>query len=112
MLDELIRRGQAVTLIHRVLCDEELVLGDELDEYATDGKAVVVNVVGDHCGVDGAWLLSGEHLRELIPDIDKRDVFVCGPPPMISHVRASLASLGIPARQIHVERFAFAVNLR
>jgi predicted ferric reductase len=36
----------------------------------------------------------------------ERDVFVCGPVPMMQHVEASLRRLGLPPRQIHAERFA------
>ena len=39
-------------------------------------------VVGDHATDDGRRLLSPDHLRELVPDIGERDVFVCGPPAM------------------------------
>ena len=31
---------------------------------------------------EGARLLSPEHLRELVPDVAERDVFLCGPPAM------------------------------
>ena len=110
MLDELVARGQPVAVIHRVLDEEDLVLSGELAEYARDGAVQVVNVVGDHVSAGGTSLLSGEHLRELIPDLHSRDVFVCGPPGMMSHVRAGLASLGIPDSRIHSERFALAAN--
>lgn len=39
--------------------------------------------------------------------VRQRDVYICGPVPMMQHVEASLRSLGLPARQIHVERFAY-----
>jgi ferredoxin-NADP reductase len=110
MLDELVAGGEPVTLIHRVLDEEDLVLRAELAEYAIDGGVQVVNVVGDHSSGPGASLLSGEHLRELIPDLDGRDVFVCGPPAMMRHVRAALASQGFPPGRIHSERFALAAD--
>ena len=34
------------------------------------------------------------------------DVYLCGPPPMMDSVTASLRSLGVPKRRIHTERFA------
>jgi predicted ferric reductase len=108
MLDELLAHGQAVTLIHRVIREEDLVLGAELAEIASSGAAAIVNVVGDHNSPAGAHLLSGEHLRKLIPDIAEREVYLCGPPAMMHHVRASLRSAGTPLRRIHSERFALA----
>lgn len=110
MLDELVARGGAITLIHRVLDEEDLVLKHELAEYADDGAVEVINVVGDHAGAEGAGLLSSQHLRELIPDLPSRAVFLCGPPAMMTHVRAGLVTLGVPDRQIHTERFALAAD--
>ncbi len=104
MLDELLERGLAVTLIHRVLREQDLVLADEL---ASSG-AVIVNVVGDHESPDSARLLSSEHLQDLIPDIAEREVYLCGPPAMMSHVRASLSGVGVASNRIHSERFALA----
>ena len=108
MLDELLARGRAVTLVHRVIREEDLVLRDELAQVAGAAGAAIVNVVGDHETPDGADLLSSEHLRRLIPDIAEREVYLCGPPAMMRHVRASLDAVGIPSCRIHSERFALA----
>jgi len=60
----------------------------------------------DHATDEGAGLLSPEHLRDLVPDLDERDVFLCGPPAMIAHAEASLRDAGVARRHLHVERFA------
>ena len=46
-------------------------------------------------------------LQALVPDVRQRDVYICGPVPMMQHVEASLRTLGLPPRQIHAERFAY-----
>ena len=46
-------------------------------------------------------------LEALVPDVRDRDVYVCGPVPMMQHVESSLRRLGLPSRQIHAERFAY-----
>jgi ferredoxin-NADP reductase len=53
-------------------------------------------------------LLGPEHLLELAPAISSSDVFLCGPPRMMAHVRTSLKALDIPPKHIHSERFALA----
>jgi ferredoxin-NADP reductase len=108
MLDELLGRGRDVTLIHRVLDEQDLVLGAELGEAANAGALTVIDVVGDHKSPEGAHLLSGEHLKQLIPDIGEREVYLCGPPAMMARVRAGLRSEGVSRRSIHSERFALA----
>ena len=45
-------------------------------------------------------------LARLVPDIQEREVFVCGPPPMMTAVVGALRSLQVGASQIHLERFS------
>jgi predicted ferric reductase len=97
-------RGDVV-LVYRVLRDEDLVLRSELDELAARDGFTVNYVVGDHVG-DGGRLLSPEHLRELVPDVSERDVFLCGPPAMTDALSRRLRAAGVPRRHIHLERFA------
>jgi len=42
-----------------------------------------------------------------VPDLRKRDVFICGPREMVDGVTASLRALDVPSNQVHVERFAY-----
>ena len=46
----------------------------------------------------------------LLPVASMDEVFICGPEPMIAATEATLLELGLPARQIHTERFASADN--
>jgi ferredoxin-NADP reductase len=43
-----------------------------------------------------------------VPDITRRDVYVCGPPAMTESVLRSLKVLKVPRAQIHAERFSLA----
>jgi ferredoxin-NADP reductase len=49
--------------------------------------------------------LSSRHLRQHVPDVKDRDIFLCGPPGMMNAVVGSLRSLGVSRSQIHYERF-------
>jgi len=89
-------------VIYRALRDDELVLRGELDELGVE----VHYVVGDHAAPDGDRLLSPEHLRELVPDLGERDVYLCGPPGMTDAVLPRLRRAGVPRSHVHVERFA------
>jgi predicted ferric reductase len=88
-----------VVVLYRVFSEDEAIFRDEL-------PASVRLVAGDHATPAGARLLSPEHLRELVPDIADRDVYVCGPPSMTAATVRSVRA-HVPARHIHVERFAF-----
>ena len=91
-----------LSVIYRAGREADLLFRDELDELASRRDADVHYVIGEHGG-DG--LLSPEHLRELVPDLVERDVYVCGPVSMTAATRASLRSAGVPNRHIVSEAF-------
>jgi predicted ferric reductase len=109
ILEELHAPPGMLTLIHRVVRDDELVLRDELQALARERGATIHQIVGDHRDPANVGLLSPSHLRELVPAIADGDVFLCGPPAMMETTRTNLREAGVPAAQIHSERFALAM---
>jgi ferredoxin-NADP reductase len=95
--------GHAV-VIHRVTAERDAVLHDELRELAV-AKGAEVHLV---TGPPVPDRLAPRELARLVPDIAERDVFLCGPPPMMNAVLRTLADLGVPKQQIHFERFSLA----
>jgi predicted ferric reductase len=98
-----------LVLIYRVIREDELVFRAELDRLVQQRGLVVHYVVGDHRAPGGARLLSADHLRELVPDLAAREVFLCGPPAMMLATEKNLKAAGVPPREIHSERFALAL---
>jgi predicted ferric reductase len=101
LLEEL--HGHAV-VIYRVGTDRDAVLYDELRDLAHARGAELHLVTGPPVP---DRLAPGELIR-LVPDIADRDVFLCGPPPMMNAVLGSLRALDVPKQQIHFERFSLA----
>ena len=99
LLEEL--RGDVV-VVYRVLRDDDAVLRDELEQSGAELHVVA----GDHATGDGRNLLSPAHLRLLIPDVDEREIYVCGPPAMTAALERTVRTLHIPRKHVHVERFA------
>ncbi len=95
-----------VTVIYRALRDDDIVFRDELDEIAARDGVTVHYVVGDHATDDGARLLTAEHLRELVPDLPAREVYLCGPPAMTNVIAKAVRDADVPRKHIHTERFA------
>jgi predicted ferric reductase len=95
-----------LTLVYRVLAEEDIVFGGELARLSERRDLTVRYVVGDHLASEGRDLLSTAHLRELVPDLAERDVFLCGPPAMVAAIERSVRRAGVPRRSLHVERFA------
>ena len=95
--------GHAV-VIYRVATERDAVLYDELRQLALS-KGAELHLVTGPAVPDK--LAPGE-LSRLVPDIGDRDVFLCGPPPMMNAVLRTLGDLGVPKPQIHFERFSLA----
>jgi predicted ferric reductase len=95
-----------VVVLYRVLAQEDIVFLDELDSLAHERGVRIEYIVGDHATIEGSRLLSAEHLRELLPDIVEREVYVCGPPAMTNAIAKNVRRAKVPARQVHAERFA------
>lgn len=49
--------------------------------------------------------ITKELLQEVAPDLSKRRIHLCGPPPMMAAVQADLTALGVDPRQVHTELF-------
>ena len=79
-----------VVVVHRVLSEDDVVFADELARLAAERGLAVHYVVGDHATAEGRDLLSPAHLRELVPDIAEREVYLCGPPAMIAAIERNL----------------------
>ncbi|MFF8972989.1 ferric reductase-like transmembrane domain-containing protein [Streptomyces sp. NPDC014995] len=101
LLEEL--HGHAV-VIYRVGTDRDAVLYDELRDLA-HAKGAELHLV---TGPPVPDRLAAGELARLVPDIADRDVFLCGPPPMMNAVLGSLRELDVPKQQIHFERFSLA----
>ena len=95
-----------LAVVYRVINDDDVIFADELRDLAARKGAAVHVVVGDHLSPEGRELLSPTHLRELVPDIAEREVYVCGPPAMADATRKSVRKADVPSRYIHTERFA------
>ena len=95
-----------VVVLYRVLREDDVVFGEELEDLvATRGFRLHI-VAGDHATDAGRDLLSPDHLRALVPDIGEREVFLCGPPGMTAAIERNLRHTAVPRRHVHIERFA------
>ena len=54
-----------------------------------------------------AQLTDPQALAQLVPDVAERDVFLCGAPGWMDAARAAVLQCGVPAEQVHLERFTY-----
>jgi ferredoxin-NADP reductase len=96
-----------IALLYRAATPQDLVFQRELEVIAEHRGIDVRYLVGSEVGDDRTDQLGTPALRHHVPDIAERDIYLCGPPPMITAVRRRLKALHVPARHIHSERFEY-----
>lgn len=98
-------RGDVVVL-YRVMSHDDIIFRSELDRISHERSIPIHYVVGDHRVIGNDHLMSPDHLQELVPDLQDREVYVCGPPGMTALLSAHVRRAGVPAKYIHSEGFA------
>ena len=99
-------RGNAVLLYgNRTVADT--IFLRELTELSKRIDMPIYNILSDQKGYKGeVGFIDIEKITRLVPDVKERDVFLCGPPPMMWGIMDQLKMAGVAADHIHYERFA------
>jgi predicted ferric reductase len=105
LFESLPARPGELTLIVRANRTEEIVFREELNTIAQRRGAAVHYLVGPPGSAVDPFV--GTRLQRIVPDIDRHDVFLCGPPRFMTAAAACIRACGVPARCLHREHFAF-----
>ena len=107
LIEEIPAKKDAITLIYRASRWEDVVFRDELDKLIRDRRGTIHYLIGRRGTPElPDDPLSAQTLRRLVPDVESRDVFVCGPASMMQRMQLILREIGVLEQQIHFERFA------
>src|SRR5487761_1458884 len=107
LIEEMPQRKNSLVLLYRARSWKDVVFKNELDELVAARGGVVHYIVGRRGREVHAQPFAPRFLMASAPDLRERDVFICGPREMVDSVSHSLRTLGVPAAQVHCERFAF-----
>jgi predicted ferric reductase len=99
-------QGPDVLLVYRASRVADLVLYRELEHIAGDRGFGLFPLVGPRGGPEDDPLRASE-LRRMVPDLARRDVYLCGPAGMTEATGRELRRAGVPRRHIHIESFEF-----
>ncbi|MFE1437729.1 ferric reductase-like transmembrane domain-containing protein [Streptomyces sp. NPDC058739] len=92
-----------ITLLYRANSTQDLALWSELAAIADERGARLMYAVNSPDGERPD--ISAETLQRKIPDVERHDVFMCGPTGFARSVYQALRDAGVPARRIHHESF-------
>jgi ferredoxin-NADP reductase len=95
------KQGAVVDLLYAARSDADFALKTELDAIVSQH----VNAKAHYLPEPAVGRTSPELIKKEIPDVSSREVFLCGPPPMMKAVRQMLIDLGVPKNKIYFEKF-------
>jgi ferredoxin-NADP reductase len=92
-----------VEVVLRGSSEEDLVHDHEVAELVEQRGGHLHRLVGPRTSVR----LDGPALRELVPDVAERDLYICGPGGFSAAVERAARACGTPPAHVHREAFAF-----
>jgi predicted ferric reductase len=104
LLEDLPRR---TIVIYRASSPDDLIFRRELDWLAEQRDSEIFYVIGSRDDPGPRKVMSPKGMRQLVPDITRRAVYLCGPEGLINAAVALLKRLRVPRRQIHLDPFEF-----
>ncbi len=96
-----------VVVLHRASTAADAVLHAELQQLAWQRSGVRVELVAGPRGAaqDPDRPFGERSLQRLCPDVDEREVFLCGPPALTEDLLGVLRRLGVRRGRLHHESF-------
>lgn len=89
--------------------DEIAALADALPDFRADTVVWTPDPAWDGTVGNPVELATAELVAAAEASDEMPDVYLCGPPPMMDAAVAALTAAGVPADQIHLERFATSI---
>jgi ferredoxin-NADP reductase len=96
-----------MVVMYRARSEREIVFRDELEWLARQRHASLWFVLGSREDPGPRRAFSAAGIREIAPDLRRRDVYLCGPPGVVDAALEALRRLKVPRRQIHMDPFEF-----
>jgi predicted ferric reductase len=96
-----------IILLYANKTSEDIVFKKELEILEKKYSLRVVHVLSkDNEGKEEGGYIDEEKIRRLVPEIQGRDIFICGPVAMMSTLIPVLMGLGVNSERIHFEKFS------
>jgi predicted ferric reductase len=95
-------RGARPVVVLRATRKEDLVLSTEIADLVKRRGGELHELTGSRTRVS----LDQHSLRRMVPDLERRDVYVCGPEEFVAGIVELTRWLGVPDEAIHHEAYA------
>lgn len=98
--------GPAVDFVYSVVARTELLDQHAVAEYLPQKYASFRYF--PYIAKEQNGFLTATKIKDMCGGLDGKEIFICGPPPMMKALRSQLRDLGVPNRKIHSEEFAMS----
>lgn len=106
LLEQMLNAGRECVLLYSSRTSQDIVFERELATLAQRSSCRAVHILsGDPSFAGEKGRLDAQRIERLVPDVRERDVYLCGPIPMIDAMRVGLRSIGVPRQRMHYEKF-------
>ena len=97
-----------ITLVYSNRDRESTPFLDDLEEFERriDGLRVVLTMTDDEGWEGETRRLDADVLRDLLGDLDGKQILIAGPPPMAQGVTQSLLAAGVPEDRVSTDKFS------
>lgn len=107
LLEAMARQRKDVALLYSNRTERDIVFKKELEDVTAAYGGRVTHVISDDPNYSGEkGRLDKEKILRLVPDLASREVYLCGPVPMMNAVRQMLRELGLAPAKVHYEEFS------
>ena len=96
---------QRPVVVVRLRHEGEFAHRAEIEALVAQRRGLLHVLAGPRAWFAGGDPFRGSVLRQAIPDLTDRHVFVCGPTSMERAVERGLREAGVPSAHVHIERF-------
>lgn len=107
LLEQFVKEKRDIVLVYSVQTEKDLVFEKEIKQLQKLHSFVYRPFVSRSENHKHYGKISARALKDVIPDVTRRDVFLCGPLPFMKSVESYLHSLNVPKRTIFYEEFTW-----
>lgn len=107
LIEEALEQEKNSVLLYANRSEDDVIFMQELGALKEKGLKLVPVFSGPSKGFTGEkGYVDGKRIKRLVPDFADRDIYICGPQPMMDGVITDLRSSKVSDDQLHFERFA------
>ncbi|MEK7576618.1 MAG: ferredoxin reductase family protein [Patescibacteria group bacterium] len=108
MIESLALKKKNVSLLYACKTEPDIIFRKELEDLKKNNPGISLNYILSNStpGFESGFIDKAKIVK-LVPDFFDREVYLCGPPPMMKALNATMQQLGIKSKYIHFEKFSF-----